>query len=156
MTGTIEQRLVDKGIILPEVSAPAANYVPFVITGNLIFISGQVPIKDGNLAYIGQVGDTYTEEEGYQSARLCGLNLIAQAKAACGGDLDRIARVVKLVGFVNCTAEFYTIPAVINGASDLMVDVFGKEVGAHTRSAVSASPLPFNVATEVEGIFEIK
>ena len=156
MPGTIETRLNEAGIILPEVASPVANYVPYVITGNLIFISGQVTLKDGALQYIGKVGGEISEEDAYQAARLCGLNLIAQAKAACGGDLDKITRVVKLGGFVNALPDFIALPAVINGASDLMVEVFGKEIGAHARAAVGANPLPFNVATEVEGIFEFK
>ena len=156
MSGTIEVRLANAGIVLPEAAVPVANYVPYVVTGNLIFISGQVTLKDGSLQYIGKVGGEISEEEAYQAARLCALNLISQAKAACGGDLDRITRVVKLGGFVNAQPDFTALPAVINGASDLMVEVFGKEIGAHARAAVGANPLPFNVATEVEGIFEFK
>jgi enamine deaminase RidA (YjgF/YER057c/UK114 family) len=154
MAGKIETRLQELGIELPETSAPAANYIPYVISGKLIFISGQITLKDGKIEFTGRVGDEFTVDEGYQAARLCGLNLLAQAKAAAGGDLDRISRVVKLGGFVNSTPDFTNQPEVINGASDLMVDVFG-DAGKHARFAVSAGALPRNVAVEVDGVFEL-
>lgn len=154
MAGKIESRLQELGIELPETSAPAANYIPYVISGKLIFISGQITLKDGKIEFTGRVGDEFTVDEGYQAARLCGLNLLAQAKAAAGGDLDRISRVVKLGGFVNSTPDFTNQPEVINGASDLMVDVFG-DAGKHARFAVSAGALPRNVAVEVDGVFEL-
>jgi len=149
---SIEARLTELGITLPEAAAPAANYVPFVRTGNLLYVSGQVPLQDGKLV-LGQLGAGYSVEDGKAAARLCALSLIAQARKATG-DLDKV-RVVKLNGFVNATGDFGDHPAVINGASDLMVEVFG-EKGRHARSAVGSSSLPFGVAVEVEGIFEIE
>ncbi len=155
MAGAVEQRLKDKGIILPEAAAPAANYVPYVISGNQLFVSGQITMENGELKFLGRVGDDLTVEEGYLAAQLCGRNLIAQAKAACGGDLERIHRVVKLGGFVQCTDGFTDHPKVINGASDLMVDVFA-DAGKHARFAVGVPALPLGVAVEVDGVFEIK
>ncbi len=155
MSGTVSARLAELSVDLPQGPAPVANYVPFVVTGNLVFVSGQVPLIDGAPRYFGHLGDTYDVDEGYQAARLSGLNLIAQLRNACGGDLDRVVRVVKLVGFVASTPDFSDAPKVINGASDLMVDVFG-EAGRHARSAVGVASLPLGVAVEVEGIFEIK
>lgn len=148
---SIDARLDELGITLPDAAAPAANYVPFVRTGNLLYVSGQVPLRDGKLV-TGQLGNGYSIEDGKAAARLCGLSLIAQVRKAVG-DLDSV-RVVKLNGFVNCTGDFGEHPAVINGASDLMVEVFGDK-GRHARSAVGSSSLPFGVAVEVEGIFEI-
>lgn len=154
MAGEIDARLAERGIELPEAPAPAANYVPFVVTGGLVFVAGQVTVWNGELRYVGRLGEDFDVDEGYQAARLCGLNLIAQAKAAAGGDLDRIARVVKLGGFVNSTPEFTEQPKVLNGASDLMAEVFG-EAGRHARFAVGAPTLPLGVAVEVDGVFEI-
>ena len=155
MAGDIEAKLSELGIELPEAASPAANYIPFVVSGKLIFISGQITLLNGEIKYKGRVGVDFTVDEGYQAARLCGLNLLAQAKVAAGGDLNNIARVVKLGGFVNSLPDFTDQPEVINGASDLMVDVFG-EPGKHARFAVSAGELPRNVAVEVDGIFELK
>ncbi len=152
--GKIDDRLKELGIELPQAAAPVANYLGYVQTGNLVFTAGQVPIKDGKFVCQGVVGKDVSVEEAADAARLCAINLIAQVKAACNGDLDRVVRCVKLVGFVNGAAEFESAPAVINGASDLMVEVFGDK-GKHARSAVGAGSLPFNVAVEVEGIFEI-
>jgi enamine deaminase RidA (YjgF/YER057c/UK114 family) len=154
MAGTIEARLKELGIELPAAAAPAANYVPWSISGNTVYVAGQVTFWNGELKFIGKVGKEFTVEEGYQAARLCGLNVIAQVKAACGGDLDRVVRCCRLGGFVNAGADFYDHPKVINGASDLMVEVFG-EKGKHARAAVGSSALPLNVATEVDAIFEI-
>lgn len=154
MTGTINARLTECGITLPEAAAPAANYVPYVITGNTLFVSGQITMLNGELQFLGRLGESMKVDEGYQAARLCGLNLIAQVKAACAGDLDRVKRVVKLGGFVNCTPDFTDHPKVINGASDLMVEVFG-EGGKHARFAVGAPSLPLGIAVEVDGVFEI-
>lgn len=151
---TIDARLQELGLTLPKAAAPAANYVPYVQSGNLVFVSGQITLKDGALEYVGRVGADYTTEQGYEAAKLCGLNLIAQVKAACGGDLERVVRVVRLGGFVNCTAEFTEQPKVINGASDLMAAVFGDK-GKHARAAVGVNTLPLGVAVEVEGLFEI-
>ncbi|WP_410219031.1 RidA family protein [Paracoccus sp. (in: a-proteobacteria)] len=150
---TVEQTLADKGITLPAAPAPAANYVPFVQTGNLVFISGQIS-ADENGFITGKLGEGTSVEDGAAAARRCGLALIAQLKAAIG-DLDRVSRVVKLTGFVNSTPDFADQPKVINGCSDLMVEVFG-EAGRHARAAVSAPSLPFGVAVEIEAIFEVR
>ncbi|MEQ8354205.1 MAG: RidA family protein [Kiloniellaceae bacterium] len=154
MAGEVEARLAAMGIEVPEAAAPVANYVGFVKTGNLVFISGQVPLKDGKFQHQGKLGDGMPLEEAQAAARLCALNVIAQAKAACGGDLDRVKRVVKLTGFVNSTGDFTDQPKVINGASDFMVEVFGDK-GRHSRAAVSAASLPAGVAVEVEAVMEI-
>lgn len=150
----IDDRLAELGLTLPEAAAPAANYVPYVQSGNLVFVSGQITLLNGELKYVGRLGQDFTTEDGYEAAKLCGLNLIAQVKAACGGDLGRVKRVVRLGGFVNCTAEFTDQPKVINGASDLMAEVFG-DAGRHARAAVGVNTLPLGVAVEVEGLFEI-
>ena len=154
MAGVIEARLRDAGIELPPAPAPAANYVPFVVTGNQVFVSGQVPFVGSERHFIGRVGEEYGVEEAQQAARTVALNIIAQVKVACGGDLDRVVRCVKLGGFVNCTPDFLQHPQVINGASDLMVEVFGDK-GRHARYAVGAPSLPFNVAVEIDAVFEI-
>lgn len=154
MTGTIDARLAERGITLPKAAAPAANYVPYVISGNTVFVSGQITMLNGELQFLGRLGESMKVDEGYQAARLCGLNLIAQVKAACGGNLDRVKQVVKLGGFVNCTPDFTDHPKVINGASDLMAEVFG-DTGKHARFAVGAPSLPLGIAVEVDGIFEI-
>lgn len=154
MTSKLEAQLTEKGIILPDAPAPAANYVPFVVSGNMVYVSGQISNEDGALI-TGRLGDDMSVDDGAKAARSCALSLLAQLKAACGGDLDRLARVVKLTGFVNSTADFTDQPKVINGASDFMVEALG-EIGRHARSAVSAPALPLGVAVEIEGIFEIK
>mgnify|MGYP006420488839 CR=1 FL=1 len=124
MAGTIDARLAELGIELPEAAAPVANYVPYTVTGNLVFVSGQVPIAKGEIQYSGKLGEDVSIEDGQKAARLCGMNLIAQLKAACGGDLDRVTQVIKLGGFVNGTPDFTDQALVINGTSDLMVEVF--------------------------------
>lgn len=154
MSGIFESRLADLGVTLPEAPAPAANYVPYVISGDLVFVSGQVSMADGALL-IGKLGADMETEAGAAAARSCAIGLLAQVKAACGGDLDRLVRVVKLTGFVNSTAEFGDQPKVVNGASDFLVEALG-DAGRHARSAVSAASLPFGVAVEIEGIFEIR
>lgn len=154
MAGKIEARLNELGIVIPKAATPAANYVPFVTVGNVVFIAGQITFWDNEVRYIGKVGADYTVEEGKQAARLCGLNLISQLRVACDGDLDRVARCVKLGVFVNCVEGFDRQPEVANGASDLMVDVFGDQ-GRHARFAVGTNALPRNVAVEADGIFEI-
>lgn len=154
MTGTIDSRLAELGIELPEATAPVANYVPYALSGNTVYISGQVPILGGKFKYTGKLGGDVSIDDGYQAARLCALNVIAQVKAACGGDLDRVVRCLKLGGFVNSTPDFGDQPKIINGASDLMVEVF-EDKGRHARFAVSAASLPFNVAVEVDAVFEI-
>ena len=153
--GTIDQRLAELGITLPIAAKPVANYVAWARTGNLIFISGQGPIDNGKITLQGRLGDTLSVEDGVKSARLCAVNVVAQLKDACGGDLDRVKRIVKLVGFVNATADFTDHPKVINGASDFMVEVFGGK-GRHARSAVGSPSLPFGISTEVEAIVEIE
>lgn len=153
MSGKIEKRLNELEINLPDAPAPAANYVPFVQAGDLVFVSGQISMgPDGMI--VGKLGDDADLETGLIAARSCALSLIAQAKAACDGDLDRVVRVVKLTGFVNSTPDYGDQPKIINAASDLLVEVFG-DAGRHSRSAVSAASLPFGVAVEIEGIFKI-
>ncbi len=154
MAGKIDARLAELGLELPEAASPAANYVPYVVSGNLIFLSGQITMWNGELKYVGTIGGDLGLDDGYQAARICALNLLTQAKAACDGDLDRIRRVVKLGGFVNCTPDFTDQPKVINGASDLMVEVLG-EAGRHARFAVGAPSLPLGIAVEVDGVFEV-
>ena len=154
MTGRIDARLTELNISLPAASAPAANYVPVVIAGNLAFVSGQVPVLQGEFKYLGKVGVELTIEQGQQAARLCALNIISQLKLALGGDLDRVRRCVKVGGFVNCESGFGDQPKVINGASDLFVQVFG-DAGRHARFAVGTNALPFNVAVEVDAVFEV-
>ena len=154
MAGKIEARLQALSIDLPEAASPAANYIPYVITSNLIFVSGQLPFMNGALPGVGKVGRDLTVEEAREIARICGLNLIAQARAACGGDLDRIARVVKVGGFVNAVEDFDQHPEIINGCSDLMVEVF-EDKGRHSRFAVGAGSLPRGVSVEIEAIFEL-
>lgn len=152
--GRIEARLQELGITLPTPPAPVASYVPYVIVGKLVHVSGQVSV-DAHGGIKGKLGDAIEVEEGQAAARLCALNLLAQVKAACGGDLDKVKRVVKLNGFVNVTPDFDPIPVVMNGCSDVMVQVFG-EAGRHARSAVGQANLPLNYAVEVDGVFEIE
>lgn len=154
MVGTIDKRLGDLGIELPPANAPAGNYDPFVRTGDLLFISGQIPVIDGKPAFIGTLGSELNVEDGAMAARTCALSILAQAREALGGDLDRVVRCVKLSGFVASTPDFGDQPKVINGASDLMVEVFG-EAGRHARAAVGMASLPLGVAVEVEAIFEV-
>lgn len=158
MAGTIEARLAELGIELAgPPPAPAANYLPYVVAGDLVFVSGQIPMTAAGLDSLikGRVGVDLDIAAGAAAARLCAINLLAQLKAACGGDLDRLVRVVKLTGFVNAPPEFGDQPKVVNGASDLLVEVLGDK-GRHSRSAVSAGGLPFGCAVEVEGIFQIQ
>ena len=154
MGGRIEGRLKQLGIELPQPSAPIANYVPYTVSGSLVFVSGQICVWNGERRHVGKLGGGIYVEEGRQAARLCGLNVLAQLKAACGGDLDRVRRCLRLGGFVNCTPEFADMPQGVNGASDLMVEVFG-DAGRHARAAVGNSSLPGGVAVEVEATFEI-
>lgn len=155
MTGTVAARLRDLGIELPNPAAPAANYVPFTRVGNIVFVAGQICIFNGEIVSRGRLGAEVTKEDGYKAARVCGLNLIAQVGAALDGDLDRVVRVAKLGGFVSAVPEFHDHPEVVNGASDLMVQVFG-DAGRHARFAVGAPSLPRNVTVEVDGIFEVR
>ncbi len=151
---TIETRLADLGVTLPDAPAPAANYVPYVQTGNTVYVSGQISMNEDGLI-LGKLGDDMETEAGAAAAKTCAIGLLAQVKKACDGDLDRLVRVVKLTGFVNSTADYTEQPKVINGASDFFVDALG-DAGRHARSAVSAAALPLGVAVEIEGIFEIK
>ena len=151
--GQFESKLAAMGVSLPEAPAPAANYVPYVQVGATLYVSGQIP-KDGDRLITGKLGDDMTTQKGAKAARVCAIALLAQVKAACGGDLDRLKRVVKLTGFVNSTPDYGDQPMVVNGASDFMAEALG-EVGRHARSAVSAAALPFGVAVEIEGVFEI-
>lgn len=155
MSGRIEARLAELGLSVPVAPTPAANYVPWVRTGNLVYIAGQVPVKDGQFRWVGKVGADYAVEEGQQAARECALNILSQLKTALDGDLDRVVRAVKLNGFVNSTTDFTQQPHVINAASELMIQVFG-EAGRHARSAVGVAQLPFGVAVEIDGVFEVK
>jgi enamine deaminase RidA (YjgF/YER057c/UK114 family) len=153
----IDTKLAKLGITLPSPAAPVANYVPYVITGNLLVISGQLCFGlDGKLsdAHKGKLGAEIFNEAGHEAARLCAINVLAQAKAALGGDLSRIKRCVRLGGFINAAPKFTALPAVMNGASDLMVEVFGDR-GRHARSTVGVAELPADAAVEVEAIFEI-
>lgn len=154
MTGTVDARLAELGIEIPTPASPAANYVPFVRSGNLVFVSGQIPMVDGKIEGIGVVGKDLTTDDARKIAEICAKNLIAQAKAACDGDLDKVARVIKLGGFVRCTPDFTEQPEVVNGASDLMVAVFGDK-GRHSRFAVGTNALPRGVSVEVEAVFEL-
>jgi enamine deaminase RidA (YjgF/YER057c/UK114 family) len=151
---SIENKLTQMGVTLPNAPAPAANYVPYVQVGDIVYVSGQIS-NDENGLILGKLGDTMEVAEGAAAARRCAINLLAQLKSACGGDLDRLVRVVKLTGFVNSTAAFTNQPQVINGASDFLVDALG-DIGRHARSAVSAAALPLGVAVEIEGIFQIR
>lgn len=151
--GRVDGRLQELGITLPAPVAPVATYVPYVASGNLIFISGQISIANGALIK-GQVGADLDLEASIEAARACGLNLIAQLKAALNGDLDRVRRVVKLVAFVNSAPDFFDQPKVANGCSDLMVAIFG-DAGRHARAAVGAPSLPLGAAVEIDGVFEI-
>ncbi len=154
MTGIHETRLAELGVQLPNAPAPAANYVPFLQIGDLVYVSGQIP-TDADGLIKGKLGDDMDTAAGAAAARSCAINLLAQVKAACDGDLDRLVRVVKLTGFVNSTSDYIEQPQVINGASDFMVEALG-EIGRHSRSAVSAAALPLGVAVEIEGIFQVK
>jgi enamine deaminase RidA (YjgF/YER057c/UK114 family) len=149
---TIERKLSAMGLVLPSGAPPAANYLPFIRSHPLLFISGQLPLRDGRPAFAGRLGDGVSIEDGYAAARLCAINIIAQIKAA--GCLERVHRVVRLGGFVSATTEFTDHPKVVNGASDLFVEVFG-EAGRHARAAVGVSSLPFGVPVEVDAVIEI-
>lgn len=154
MAGQIEQRLREAGIALPPAAAPVAAYVPAVQSGAMLYLSGQLPMRDGAPAVKGILGAGVTLEQGAEAARLAALNLLAQAKLALDGDLDRIRRLVKLTGFVAATADFTDHPKVVNGASELMITALGP-IGRHARSAVGVASLPLGAAVEVEAIFEI-
>ncbi len=150
----ISQRLLDLGITLPQPAAPVADYVPFTVAGNLLFISGQLPLADGRLVYAGQVGAECTPRDARAAARLCAINCIAQAARALDDDMTRIVSVVKLTGYVNAAPGFADHPKVVDGASSLMAEVFG-EAGRHARAAVGCSSLPLNAPVELEAIFHV-
>jgi len=154
MSGAIEAKLKELGLTLPDAPAPAANYVPWVRIGDIVHVSGQIS-QDAGGRITGRLGADMSVEAGAAAAKSCALSLLAQVKAACGGDLSRLVRVVKLTGFVNSTPDFTDQPKVINGASDTLVAILG-EAGRHARSAVSAASLPLGVAVEIEGIFQVK
>ena len=151
----IEACLKELKIHLPASSKPAANYVPFKKAGPFVYISGQLPLWEGALKYKGKIGVDYSLEDGQKAAELCLLNILATLKVACEGDLERVTQCIRLGGYVNCNDDFKDHSIVINGASDLMVKIFG-EKGVHARAAVGVSSLPFNSAVEIEGLFEIK
>jgi enamine deaminase RidA (YjgF/YER057c/UK114 family) len=153
MAGTFETKLAELGVTLPDAPAPAANYVPYVQVGDLVYVSGQIS-QNADGFIIGKLGDNMSTEVGASAARTCAVALLAQVKAACGGDLDRLVRVVKLSGFVNSTQDYTEQPKVINGASDFLVEALG-DAGKHARAAVSSPSLPMGVAVEIEGIFQI-
>ena len=151
---SIESRLAELGVTLPDAPAPAANYVPFVEVDGTLYVSGQISASGGELIK-GKLGDDMDVEAGAAAARACAISLLAQVRAACGGDCERLDRVVKLTGFVNSTPDFTDQPKVINGASDFLVEALG-DAGRHSRSAVSAAALPLGVAVEIEGIFQLR
>lgn len=156
MAGKIDERLRELGIDLPEPTRPkVAKILPAMIVDRLLFVSGMTPQWNGELRFVGKLGREFSLEEGQEAARLCTLNVLAQARAALDGNLDRIARVVNVKGYVNAMPDFTEIPGVVNGASELMIEVFG-EAGYHTRTAMGNVVMPFDVALEVEAIFELR
>jgi enamine deaminase RidA (YjgF/YER057c/UK114 family) len=155
MAGRVEMKLAELGISLPSPMPPIANYVPYVMTGNLVVVSGQVPAIDGKIAITGKVSWGVSVDKGKEAARLCFINVLVHLKAACGGDLDRVKRVVRLGGFVAAPTDFNQHALVMNGASDLAVAIFG-EAGRHARTTIGVTSLPADAAVEVEGLFEIE
>ena len=155
MTSAIEKKLADIGIELPPPGSPAGNYVPYVVVGDIAYMAGQVAREAGKMKYVGKVGREVSIEQGAAAAKLCAVNLLAQLKAACGGDLDRVERCVRLTGYVNSAPDFLDHPKVVNGASDLMVAALG-ERGQHARTAIGVAALPLDSAVEVEAIFQLK
>ncbi|HEX4964634.1 MAG TPA: RidA family protein [Thermoanaerobaculia bacterium] len=155
MQETVADRMARLKIELPEPSRPGAIYVPFVQTGNLVFITGQLSQWNGERRFIGKLGHEFDVAEGQQAARLCALNVLAQLQVAVNGDLERATRCVRIAGYVNSAPEFFGQSQVVNGASDLFMEVFG-DAGRHTRMAVGVAALPYNVAVEVEGVFEVR
>ncbi|MBT4889258.1 MAG: RidA family protein [Rhodospirillales bacterium] len=155
MAGRIDARLAELGIVIPEPPVPVASYQPYCITGNLVVVAGQVTLEDGKVKYKGRLGDDLSLEDGEAATRLCAVNVLAQVKAACDGDLDRVKQVVRLNAFFNSTPDFLDHPRVMNAASDMMAEIFG-ESGKHTRVGVGVSSLPLGVPVELDGIFEIE
>jgi len=154
MAGQVAARLAELGIVLPVPAAPVANYVPYVVIGNLVVISGQIPMRDGKVAYTGKIGEGVSLEDAVAAAKLCFVNLLAQLQAACGGDLERVQRVVRLGGFIAAPPSFTGHAGIMNGASDMAVAVFGDR-GRHARSTIGVPSLPMDAAVEVEGMFQI-
>lgn len=154
MAGKIDARLKELGIALPDTPAPAGNYVPAVRSGNLVFIAGQLPIEGGKPQFLGKVGRELQAADGQKAARLCAINIVAQLRTALGGDLDRVKRIVRVGGFVNAVPDFTDHPQVVNGASDVLVEIFG-DAGRHARAAVGVGSLPRGVAVEVEAVAEV-
>ena len=155
MKSITENKLRDLKIVLPAAGSPGGNYVPAVIVEKLAYMAGQVTRVDGKLLFVGKLGSELSVEEGQQAARVCAMNLLSQLKVVCDGDLDQVERCVRLTGYVNCTPDFAEQAKVINGASDLIVEVFG-DAGRHARTAIGVSALPGGVACEVEAIFKLK
>ncbi len=151
---SVEDRIAEMGIVLPQPAAPAANYVPYTRSGDLLIISGQLPMVDGKVGFTGKLGGSVSLESGQEAARACAVNIIAQVKAALGGDLEKVRRCLRLGGFVACTPDFSQHPQVINGASNLIADIFG-EAGKHARAAVGVPSLPFDAAVEIDAMFEV-
>ena len=149
-----EEALAELGLTIPEAAAPVANFVPYVVTGNLVYVSGQIPMRDGEIGFVGKLGREFDVGQGREAARACALNVLSVLRQACGGDLDRVSRCVRLGGFINSSDDFTAQPEVMNGASDLLVAVFG-ERGRHARTAVSVNSLPRGVAVEVDAVFEL-
>lgn len=154
MAGRIEAKLAELGITLPTPMAPMANYIPFQVIGPAVIVSGQVPAQDGKIAVTGKVGGGVSVEQGVAAARLCLINVIAQLRSACGGDLDRVKKVIRLGGFIASPPDFTQHALVMNGASDLAVAIFG-DAGRHARTTIGVPALPGDAAVEVEGMFEI-
>jgi enamine deaminase RidA (YjgF/YER057c/UK114 family) len=154
LNDSIAARVAELGLSLPAAPSPSANYVPFVVTGNLVYVSGQLPLVDGKAQHVGRAGEAAAIEDGYASARLCALNVVAQVAAAVGDRLSRVKRCVNMTVFVNATPEFSEHPRIANGASDLMVEIFG-DAGRHSRAAVGMGSLPRGALTEVQAVFEI-
>ncbi len=152
--GRVAARLAELGIVIPTPAAPVANYVSFVRTGTLVHIAGQIPKKGDEILFVGKLGDKITVEQGQEAARVCIVNFLAAAQAAAGGSLDNVKRIVKINVFVNSTQDFTQQPAIGNGASDFLVNVFG-EAGKHARSAVGVAQLPMGVAVEIDGVVEL-
>ena len=150
-----EKNIKDLGLIISEPAAAIANYVPFKVEDNLVYVSGQAPIQNGKIIYTGKVGDKISEEDGILAAELCCLNIIAALRKSINGDWDRLNNFVKLGGFVNCKDDYINHPKIINGASDLLVNIFGEQ-GKHTRFAVGSNSLPMNISVEIDAIIKIK
>jgi enamine deaminase RidA (YjgF/YER057c/UK114 family) len=155
MPGTIDAKLGELGLTLPRAATPAFNYVPFTAAGQLVFVAGQIPQWEGEVRHRGRLGQGVGLDEGQAAARLCALNVLAQVRAACAGDLDRVERIVRLGVFVSCTPEFVDTPKVANGASDLLVSIFG-DAGRHARTTVGVASLPLGVTVEIDAVVALR